>query len=327
PSQISIDPEGKVLFVIEMPSIDRDVLIGTAKDSDNLMDRIMAYGELVKSGSRPALKAVHEAILKEPFYGVRIQCAKSLAKLNSTYSLQILSELLDNETDPLALFLIVGAANIVDDQLRNSLLQLLKRENLPYRAHAAALISLAQQKNPEDLKYLLQVAKDDSKLGQHGIIRGGALKALGVHRSEEGFKYLLSRVGYNKEPLRARPTAIQGLILSAEWQSDSLKKAAIEVLETLIRDPNSSVRMTAASGLVKLNASSKYAAIEATRFMYPKDEQSSLNRKLNELRFGNSDDAQDQITTQKEVIEKLEARLKKLEEKLTLQELKDTLKQ
>ncbi|RCI02732.1 hypothetical protein CU098_010214 [Rhizopus stolonifer] len=302
PSQISIDPEGKVLFVIEMPSIDRDVLIGTAKNSDNLMDRIMAYGELVKSGTRPALKAVHEAILKEPFYGVRVQCANSLAKLNSTYSLQILSEL-------------------------NSLLNLLERKHLPYHAHANALISLGRQRNPEDLEYLLQVAKDDAKLGQHGFVRGGALKALGVHRSEEGFKYLLNRVGYNKEPLRARPTAIQGLIVSAQWQSDRLKKEAIEMLETLIRDPNASVRMTAVAGLVQLNATSTYGAIEGTRFMYSKDEQTFISRKLHALRSGSSNDAQSQVTAQKETIEKLEARVKKLEEKIALQESKNASKQ
>jgi hypothetical protein len=53
---------------------------------------------------------------------------------------------------------------------------------------------------------------------------------LGKHRSEEAFKYLLSRVGYNKEPLRSRGFAVQGLTISAQWQSDLLKQQAIEEL-------------------------------------------------------------------------------------------------
>jgi aminopeptidase N len=99
-----------------------------------------------------------------------------LANLNSVYSIQILSELLDAEQDPLAIHHIAGVCSIVDDGLRASLLRLLERKNLPYRAHAAALISLGSQRNKDDLEYLLQVAQDDTKIGQHGLIRGGALK-------------------------------------------------------------------------------------------------------------------------------------------------------
>jgi hypothetical protein len=51
-----------------------------------------------------------------------------------------------------------------------------------------------------------------------------------MHRSEETFKYLLSRVGYNKEPMRSRGFAVQGLANSAQWQNDVLKKQAIEEL-------------------------------------------------------------------------------------------------
>lgn len=43
-------------------------------------------------------------------------------------------------------------------------------------AHAALLVLLAEQHRDEDLEYLLKVAKDDSKIGQHALIRGGALK-------------------------------------------------------------------------------------------------------------------------------------------------------
>lgn len=99
-----------------------------------------------------------------------------MANLNSVYSLSILSDLLEAEQDPLAIAPIASLCTIVDDGLRQTLIRLLERDNLPYRAHAAALTSLGSQRNKDDLEYLLQVAKDDTKIGQHGIIRGGALK-------------------------------------------------------------------------------------------------------------------------------------------------------
>lgn len=54
--------------------------------------------------------------------------------------------------------------------------------------------------------------------------------ALGLHRSEEGFNYLLDRVASNIEPLRARPGAIEGLINSAKWRTEQLRDSAIEVI-------------------------------------------------------------------------------------------------
>lgn len=51
---------------------------------------------------------------------------------------------------------------------------------------------------------------------------------MGLHRSEEAFKFLLNRVTANDEPLRARPGAIEGLMTSAKWQTEQLKNEAIE---------------------------------------------------------------------------------------------------
>lgn len=317
PVMIRIDPEYKVLFTLEMPSVDRDILIETAKNTKDVINRIWAYTELISNGSRPALKAVRESILKESHYGVRVYCARKLANLNSVYSLSILSDLLEAEQDPLAIAPIASLCTIVDDGLRQTLIRLLERDNLPYRAHAAALTSLGSQRNKDDLEYLLQAAKDDTKIGQHGIIRGGALKALGLHRSEEGFNYLITRVGHNIEPLRARPLAISGLAHSAEWQKERLRNQAIEEFNKLARDPNQSVRVEAVESLVELKVKTSTSSIETTRSMYSVDDHSWLNRKLRQLNEVGSTENDGN----KELVEKLEGRIKKLEEKLSLQEL------
>ncbi|KAG2196317.1 hypothetical protein INT47_009312 [Mucor saturninus] len=319
PTQLRIDPEYKVLFSLEMPSVDRNILIETAKSAKDVVNRIWAYSELIKNGSRPCLKAVREAILQEPYYGVRTYTARKLANLNSLYSIEILSELLDAEKDPLAMAAIAGACAIVDDRLRDALIRFLQRDGLPYRAHAAALASLGSQRNNDDLKYLLQVANDDTKIGQHGLIRGGALKALGLHRSEEAFKHLLNAVSTNKEHIRARPFAIQGLAKSAPWQTECLKNTAIEEITKLTRDSYQFIRVNAVEALVQLKVKSSYGTIATTRSMYSKDDQSWFNRKLTQLNNISSND--DQSNANKELVEKLETRIKKLEEKLSLEGL------
>ncbi|KAF7727730.1 hypothetical protein EC973_007189 [Apophysomyces ossiformis] len=322
PSILRVDPDGRVLFTLDMTP-DQDVLINTAKSAKDIVNRIRAYQELIKGGSRPALKAVQEIILQEPFYGVRVQAAAALSKLQSAFSLQILSEILDNEKDPLALAPILNSCRIRDAAIRAAVLRFLERPGvLPYRAHAAALIALAIQREPKDLPYLLEAAQDENKIGQHGIVRGGALKALGYQRSEEAFNYLIKSVEHKAEHIRARPLALYGLRYSTEWQEERLRKRAVDTFVDLIRDPDYSVRIEAVECVVALQVKSAYDSIESTRWMYSKDEQAWLDRKLAELTEASAHTTE-QAT--KERIEKLEERVRKLEEKLAAQEaLKDT---
>ncbi|KAI7881545.1 hypothetical protein K492DRAFT_230251 [Lichtheimia hyalospora FSU 10163] len=329
PKILSVDPEMKLLYTLDM-SASESVLQHTATEAADVQSRVWAYNELIKIGSYSALSFVADHIMEEPFYGVRIQASSALGKLKSAQSLQILAHVLKNEKDPMALSDIASAARIEDHHIREAALERLSRhDELAYRAHAALLVVLAVQHRDEDLEYLLKVAKDDSKVGQHGLIRAGALKALGYHRSEEAFQYLISRVGYNIEPMRARFQAVDGLAYSTSWQTDRLQKQAKETLEewiiffpiptssiiaTLARDPNISVRMAAVESLVSLGVKSSYNDVAYTRYLYSKDDHSWLDRKLHELSTQDIKDASSKAN--QELIEKLEGRVKSLEDKL-----------
>lgn len=314
PKILRVDPEMKLLYTLDM-SASESVLQHTATEATDVQSRVWAYSELVKMGTYSALSFVGNHIVKEPFYGVRIKVSSALAQLKSAQSLQILAHVLKNENDPMALWTIASRARIEDDHLRNAALERLsKADELPYRAHAALLVLLAEQHRDEDLIYLLKVAKDDSKIGQHALIRGGALKALGYHRSEEAFQYLISRVGYNIEPMRARFQAVDGLAYSTSWQSDRLQKQAKETLLKLARDPNFLVRTTAVESLVSLGVKSSYNDVAYTRYLYSEDDQSWLDRKLYELYHQDIKDASSKAN--QELIEKLEGRIKSLEDKL-----------
>ncbi|KAI9494934.1 peptidase family M1-domain-containing protein [Zychaea mexicana] len=313
PSMVRVDPHFRVLHTLDM-STDQRVLENTATQAEDVPSRIWAYNELIKNGSYSALKFIQDHILQEQFYGVRAQVSALLAKQKSGFALKILASMVKKETEPLAMSTVITACQIQDDTLREAILDVLSRaDQLPYRAHAAALVALAVQQNDADLQYLLRVAQDDAKIGQHGLIRAGALKALGYHRSEEGFKYLISRVGYNIEPMRARAQALEGLKYSAEWQEKQLQRLAVETFAKLLRDPNLTVRTVAVDGLVALEARHIYNDVEGSRYLYSKDDQSWLDRKLYEL-YQSRSSAPDRST--KEHVDKLEERVRKLEEKL-----------
>ncbi|KAL0080326.1 peptidase family M1-domain-containing protein [Phycomyces blakesleeanus] len=313
PETLRVDPEGKILFAFEMP-VDQEVLVNTAKSSKDVLNRIWAYRELIKSESKIALKKVQEIIKDEPFYGVRIQVANNLSSLQSHLSIKILTEILDREQDPLALSSILNACQFKDVRVRESVLRFLSRDyTLPYRAHASALLVLAIQHNPEDISLLLDVAQDQTKIGQYSLVRGGALEALGYHRSLQGFEYLINHVEYGTEPTRARPLAIEGLAYSAQWQEERHKKRAEEVIVSLLRDPDPNVRAQAVSSTIGLSIKSAHTTMESIRYMYSKDDQTWLDRRLSELIHSGSSTAPQ---CSKEYIEKLEERIKKLEARL-----------
>jgi aminopeptidase N len=82
PVSVRVDPEGKVpLYTLDM-SVDRQILIEVAKNGKDIVNRIWAYSELIKDGSRPALKAVREGLANEPFYGVRVHGKKKKKERN-----------------------------------------------------------------------------------------------------------------------------------------------------------------------------------------------------------------------------------------------------
>jgi ABC-type nitrate/sulfonate/bicarbonate transport system substrate-binding protein len=56
------------------------------------------------------------------------------------------------------------------------------------------------------------------------------LTALGYHRSEESFKYLLSRADIGLENPRARQALIKAIRESAQWQEDRYKRMAADKL-------------------------------------------------------------------------------------------------
>ncbi|CAO3681152.1 unnamed protein product [Umbelopsis ramanniana] len=311
PHILRIDPNGKVLFTLEL-NADEDILENTAKSAKDIMNRIHAYYELIKTGTRASLKTVRKLIKEEPFYSVRIHVSDALSKLKTPFALEILAELFSDEQDPNAMYSVFDNCFIADKNIREAALKVLKRNNLPYRAHASALAVLGYQHNEQDLPYLLEVAKDETKIGQFGLIRAGALKALGYHRSEESFKYLLSRVDIGLENPRARQALVKAIRESAQWQEDRYKRMAKDKLVELLRDDNGYVRKQSVAELVNLKVKSSYDDIDASRALIAKDDYPWLDRKLKSLQESSS--GGDKVG--QETIEKLEERIKKLESKL-----------
>lgn len=172
PLRVRIDPEGKVLHTLEM-NADEDLLENVAKDGEDVVSRIWAYGELIKIGTRGAINKVRDLIKGEKFWGVRVRgtyliyfdsvcgflslakhnppnliaisltfsnppiptpVASALSNTRTALAIDLLVEIIDAETNPLAMASVLDAAqDLCDPAIRDAALRFLARENLPYR--------------------------------------------------------------------------------------------------------------------------------------------------------------------------------------------------
>ncbi|KAJ3020342.1 hypothetical protein HKX48_000955 [Thoreauomyces humboldtii] len=290
PCVIRVDPDCTLLFTMDM-NPGEGVLGNTAKSAEGVIPRVWAYRELIKIGGASALQKVHEAVVAEPFYEVRMRVAEALGEAKTPGSRAILIAMLKKETNASVVHDIVVALSVRDKDNRAALLGFLQGKDLPYRAHAAALESLAAQCDPADDNFLLEAAQDSSKIGQHAIVRSGALRALGQSRSPKAFAFLLDALTLGKQPELARSAVVKGIRISAPWQEAHGITKATSTLVSHLKDPALDVRLACIAALTDpaIAAWNAIPTILSTRCMYDHIEWPAVYQMISKLRSGVAD--------------------------------------
>ncbi|KAJ3019879.1 hypothetical protein HKX48_001651 [Thoreauomyces humboldtii] len=322
PTIVRVDPNITLLRTLEFDP-GEDILGNTAKDGGDLLSRVWAYRTLVKNGGVSAFKKVEEAIVTEPYWDVRRRVAEALGKANSLGALRILLSMLKSEKNTSVQWKIVSQLTLRNEEAREALLEFLHRkEELPYLAHAAALRSLGQQRNPADLSYLLSVAQDDTKIGHAAFVRTGALDALAATRTPEAFEYLLTRLEPGKERNeRSRPGVAAAIASIAGWQPAPGPKRAVETIAHHLHDPNSNVRKACVAALTgALEARGSVADIMATRPLWDAANWSGVKASVQRLKSAGDGKTVDQLL---KAVEVMEEKLRKMEEKEAVRDARE----
>eukprot|EP01103_Thecamoeba_quadrilineata_P014938 TRINITY_DN4575_c0_g1_i1.p1 TRINITY_DN4575_c0_g1~~TRINITY_DN4575_c0_g1_i1.p1 ORF type:complete len:885 (-),score=193.57 TRINITY_DN4575_c0_g1_i1:87-2741(-) len=308
PAMIRIDPNNKLLFSLEFnPGL--DLLSNALRDAPDVLTRIRAANELAKIGSRPALDVLLGRIETEKFFGVRVQIAAALSRHKTGLSIPILAKFLLAESDPLAQPEIASLCHFKDKTIASALREFLKKDDLGYFARSHALEGLGRQADPEqDREYLVAATQDKSF--RHFVARGAYL-GLGHLRDQKSFEVLLSAVekGEDQEE-RLLFRQVGALANITAWQPPHLKKEGISVLRQMLRYPRQLVRNAAIIGLTSLGAAEAEEDIEAVKVLCPPQDHPWIDRQIAALRRA-GDDSVSRLKTE---IEKLNDRLKKLEE-------------
>ena len=259
PAQVRFDPGNKVLHKLTFNPGD-DLLRTQLTQAQDILGRIYAAKELIKSGRRPNIEAVIAAYRQEPFWGVRCVIASALGEANSEAALAGLLAFVASEQDPLVLPTVFMAAKAYRDLRLRDAVQARLAAGLAYAATAAAYEALGAQRDAAPYDLLAAAAQRD---GFNGVAQNGALRGLAATRRVEAVDALLARVPYGATPVYSRPVAVTALAEIGKGQEKRARERVVEALSDLLRDPVYQVRLAAVRGLGVLRAAEAIPALES----------------------------------------------------------------
>ncbi|MHA1583765.1 MAG: M1 family aminopeptidase, partial [Promethearchaeota archaeon] len=320
PLQIQIDPDYHLLTSLKFnPGL--DMLIHQLKTA-NTIGKIKSAYTLSEDGSRKALNGLKEAYLSKPFWGVRIEIAKAVAKANHSYAIEILIGFLYHEEDPLVLeSLIKTMDSIRDPRIFAAMESYLGRETKFYWATAAALQVIGAQRSMNAFNFLKSYEiLDDTK----GVVESGRFRAIGKTRLPEAIDYLIEFLPYGKSSDYTRNAVFSALVDSIHWADKSTKDRVLEKLADSIRsEPKESIFYRNLRTLSGLKDPQVISILENCRNRMALQGRPALDRMINAIQKATTPEEatkkfEKNLDEMKSEMKKLHAKVESLEEKFKL---------
>ncbi len=308
PGQVRFDPNCKVLHKLSFNSGAKRLReqLTNAKD---VIGRILAASELIKTNKRANIKAVVDAYLKEPFWGVRREIVKALGKTNSEAIIESFITLINFEQDPLVLrYLFHNVVSYRDQRISDAIAARLEK-GLPYLAGMGAYEALGSQRHRAKWELLLEGIKEE---GYNAITQAGAFRGLAATRRPEAIDLLLHHVSYGNSSNRSRSAAVASLAAIGKGQEKARREQIVETLIDLLRDPWYKVRRTAAYALQTMKAPEAIGALSAFAQTVSYQDKVEIEQIITSLRQTDKSDG----SAYKKQIEELQDKVRKLEDKL-----------
>lgn len=310
PEFVRIDPHNKLVIKLDFNPGD-DMLRAQLTGASDVIGRILAARELVKTNKRKNIEAVREAYTSEPFWGVRLCFAQALGKSGVQPALDAMLALIREEQEPLVFEGFIRAlGNYKEKSVKQTLLSMLE-DGLPYRARQAAYEALGALGEHAPLETLIEAAQTPEFAEWP---QGGALKGLAASRQESAFKVLMDATHPGERySHKVRAHAARSLGALSRFLDDRHKEIARDRLVSMLRDENSAARAGAADGLLAARATQAKAALESYKKTLPHQDQVGLAEGLQEL----SKAKDPKLTELESKLDELQKSYRKLMDKVT----------
>jgi len=130
PEMVQFDPEYTLLAQVDFDKPE-DMWISQLENADRATGRILAIEALAKKKSNKAIEAIGKALEADPFYGVRIEAAEALGKINNDQSRAILLEVPTPTDARVRLALVKAAVGDYQPRKVSNMLRAVEAEDNP----------------------------------------------------------------------------------------------------------------------------------------------------------------------------------------------------
>ena len=250
PEAVYFDPEFKIFTVLDVKN-KIDEWIKWLKSEYTYM-RLLATKKLGDEKSKRVVDALRDALLDDPFWGVRARAAEALGKIGTEEAKKALLEALEKvKIKKVKMSIAKALGNFKkDEDVFRALKSVLGNHNEGYYTRAEAANSLGRIKDERALPLLKKALEVKSHAE---IIKRGAIKGLAELGTDEAFSLIKKCLSKSEDNL-VRATAVMAL---AEFPD---KKEIFELLKEASKDENYRVRFAVVSAIGKL-LSAKYLPI------------------------------------------------------------------
>ncbi|NDE14152.1 hypothetical protein EBZ80_04395 [bacterium] len=305
PDQVRFDPKCRALFKLDFNPGD-DLLKAQLTGARDVIGRMLAASELVKTGRGANISAVGEAMAREPHWTVRCEVAGFFADSNTGASLDAIVAWMRRETDSRVLHALANAVRGFRDARVVDVVQARLKEALPPLCRGALIECLGAQREPA---LMPAVEREFSCLDCHGFIESAVFRALAEFRSDDAVHACLNRLKSGKVSFRAMPAAAQAIGGLSRYASKPLQSRIAGELAALLRDDLLTVRQGAYRGIGAGAVAEAAKALDGLRPSLPLQERVEVERILDQIR--KPEDSKVQSLEKK--LESLQDKFRKLE--------------
>jgi aminopeptidase N len=240
PDFVSFDVGNNFLKTVTLEYPIQELKAQLQHDPDPL-SRIHAATALAKKGGLEAVKALAEALTKDPFWGVRVEVAKQLGSIKLNQAVEALVPGLQDKDARVRRAVIEAMSNFKTTQAYEIIKECLAKGDASYYTEATAAHSLGnmvsgnlKDKEEEVIQLLQQVLQERS--GWNEVVRGGAIGGLSQMKTSPAAADII--VDYTKPgvPQPLRLAAIRALGAVSTGQTPDKVEVILEQLAALSRE-------------------------------------------------------------------------------------------
>ncbi|MBI4467482.1 MAG: HEAT repeat domain-containing protein [Acidobacteria bacterium] len=243
PTRVRFDPNQVILKTLEFPK-SRQELMDLVRNDPNVIGRIWAAGQLGRRrGDLVAVGALRDALLQEPFYGVRREVARVLGETKAAAARDALLEGL-RDPDPRVREKVAEAlGEFAGDATAASTLEKTMASEPKTYVVAAAAKALGKTRSERAFERLRAALSRES---HRDVIRQKAFEGFAELGDPRAVPLLVEWASYGRPP-RAREAAIEALGKLGRGNDDVLRR-----LLALVNDPYIWARRSALKALGEL---------------------------------------------------------------------------